>query len=348
MLQLARSRAFHPGGCANRRNAMTARNACSVGVAAAAMLASVLPPGPAQAQEKYPERSIRLMIPFPAGGGTDVMGRHWEAKISPLLGQQLIVDNKTGAGGAIGAAEVARARPDGYTLLLGTSSTHVINPLTMENLPYDAVKSFAPITVLAISTYLMVAHPSVASSLPELIRRAKASPGKYSYGAVSGMAQFSAELFKKQARIDIVRVPYRMTGQNLQDLMGGQIPLTSTILSVAAPHHRSGKLRILAVFGEKRSNALPEVPTAIECGVAGTAAYTFNVLFAPAGTPKPLIDLLYQTAARVTRDQGFQKSLDSLGIEPVTDSSPEKAAQLVKDEIAKWAPIVRATGMKMD
>ena len=323
-------------------------NAWSRGIAGTALLALGVAPLSGQTQERYPERSIRLVVPFPAGGGTDVMGRNLEAKLSPLLGQQLVVDNKTGAGGAIGAAEVARARPDGYTLLLGTSSTHVINPLSMENLPYDAVKSFAPITEIAISTYLIVAHPTIAGSLPELIKRAKASPGKYSYGGVSGMAQFSGELFRKLAKIDIVYVPYRITGQNLQDLMGGQIPLTSTILSVATPHHRSGKLRILAVFGEKRSNAVPEVPTGIEAGVAGMVAYTFNILFAPVGTPRPLIDRLYQAAAKVARDEGFQKLLDNLGIEPVMDSSPEKAAQLVKDEIAKWAPIVKATGMKIN
>ncbi len=327
---------------------MNRRNAWRTSLTSVALFALGLAPLPGQTQEKYPERSIRLVVPFPAGGGTDVMGRILEARISSLLGQQLVVDNKTGAGGAIGAAEVARARPDGYTLLLGTSSTHVINPLTMENLPYDAVKSFAPITVLGISTYLIVAHPSVAASLPELIRRAKASPGKYSYGAVSGMAQFSAELFKKQARVDLLHVPYRITGQNLQDLMGGQIPLTSTILSVATPHHRSGKLRILAVFGAQRSSAVPEVPTAIETGVQGMIAYTFNVLFAPAGTPRTIIEQLHQAAAKVTRDEGFKKSLDNLGIEGVTDSGPEKAAQLVKDEIVKWAPIVKATGMKVN
>lgn len=327
---------------------MNSRNAWRAGLTSVALFALGLAPLPGQTQEKYPERSIRLVVPFPPGGGTDIMGRTLEARISSLLGQQLVVDNKTGAGGAIGAAEVARAKPDGYTLLLGTSSTHVINPLTMENLPYDAVKSFAPITVLGISTFLLVAHPSVAASLPELIRRAKASPGKYSYGAVSGMAQFSAELFKKQATVDIVHVPYRITGQNLQDLMGGQIPLTSTILSVATPYHRSGKLRILAVYGAKRSTAVPEVPTAIETGVQGMIAYTFNVLFAPMGTPRPIIEQLHQAAAKVTRDESFKKSLDNLGIEGITDSSPEKAAQLVKDEIAKWAPIVKATGMKIN
>ena len=312
--------------------------------------AFLIAPGVSSAQDtaKYPVRPIRLVVPFPPGGGTDIMGRNLEGRIGQLLGQQVVVDNRTGAGGAIGSAEVARAKPDGYTLLLGTSSTHVINQLAMDNLQYDAVKSFAAINMLGIGTYVIVAHPSVASSLPELIRRAKASPGKYSYGAVSGMAQMSGELFKQKAGVDILHVPYRLTGQNLLDLMGGQIPLTSTVLSVATPHHRSGKLRIVSVFAAKRSSAVPEVPTALEGGVAGMIAYTFNILFAPAGTARPVIDQLYQATAKVVRDEGFQKSAEGLGIEPITDSSPEKAAQVVKDEIAKWAPVVKATGMTVN
>lgn len=305
-------------------------------------------PACVQAQEKFPNRALRLVVPFPAGGGTDVMARQLEARLAPLLGQPVVVDNKTGAGGAIGSNEVARAKPDGYTLLLGTSSTHVINPLTMDNLSYDAVKSFAPIAILGIGTYAIVAHPTIAKSLPELIKRLKASPGKFSYGAVSGMAQMSGELFKKQAGVEMLHVPYRLTGQNLLDLIGGQIPLTSTVLSVATPHHQSGKLRILSVFAEKRSSAVPEVRTAIEDGVPQMVAYTFNVLFAPAGTPRTTVDQLAQAAAQVTRDDVFQRAVEKLGIEPIVDSTPEKASQLIKSELAKWARIVRATGMKIN
>lgn len=325
----------------------TARH-LALGAIGAAAVALVAISAPAHAQDKYPSRAIRLVVPFPAGGGTDVMGRNLEARLSAALGQPVVIDNKTGAGGAIGSAEVARAKPDGYTLLLGTSSTHVINQLAMDNRAYDAVKSFSPVTILGIGTYVIVAHPTIAKTLPELIRRLKANPGKFSYGAVSGMALFSGELFKKQAGVDMVHVPYRLTGQNLLDLTSGQIPLTSTVLSVATPHHRSGKLRILSVFAEKRSSAVPEVPTAKEDGIPQMVAYTFNVLCAPANTPGQIIDQLHQAAQKVVRDDGFQKAVEKLGIEPITDSNPDKAAQLIKDEIAKWAPIVKATGVKMN
>lgn len=303
---------------------------------------------PVHAQDKYPSRAIRLVVPFPAGGGTDVMGRNLESRLAAIMGQPVVIDNKTGAGGAIGSSEVARAKPDGYTLLLGTSSTHVINPLAMDNLTYDAVKSFSTVTILGIGTYVVVAHPTIAKNLPELIKRLKASPGKFSYGAVSGMALFSGELFKKEAGVDMLYVPYRLTGQNLLDLMSGQIPLTSTVLSVATPHHRSGKLRILSVFAEKRSSAVPEVPTAMEDGIPQMVAYTFNVLCAPANTPAQIIDQLHQATQKIVRDEGFQKAVENLGIEPITDSDPKKAAQLVRDELAKWAPIVKATGVKMN
>jgi tripartite-type tricarboxylate transporter receptor subunit TctC len=303
---------------------------------------------PTQAQEKYPSRAIRLVVPFPPGGGTDVMGRNLEMRLAAILGQPVVIDNKTGAGGAIGASEVARAKPDGHTLLLGTSSTHVINQLAMDNIAYDAVKSFAPVTILGIGTYVIVAHPTIAKTLPELVRRLKASPGTFSYGAVSGMALFSGELLKKQAGVDMLHVPYRLTGQNLLDLTSGQIPLTSTVLSVATPHHRAGKLRILSVFAEKRSSAVPEVPTAIEDGIPQMVAYTFNVLCAPVNTPGAIIEVLHQATQKVVRDVGFQKAIMNLGIEPITDSDPKKAAQLVRDELAKWAPIVKATGVKMN
>ena len=327
---------------------MTQKRSGGIAGALAVVALAALYPIPATAQEKYPVRSIRLVVPFPPGGGTDIMGRNLESRMGRLLGQQVVVDNRTGAGGAIGAAEVARARADGYTLLLGTSSTHVINQLAMDNRQYDAIASFAPVNMLGIGTYVIVSHPSVAQALPELIRRIKASPGKYSYGAVSGMAQMSGELFKQRAGVDILHVPYRLTGQNLTDLMGGQIPLTSTVLSVATPPHRSGKVRIIAVFAGKRSAAVPDVPTALEVGVPGMIAYTFNILFVPAATPQSIVEQLHQVTAKVVRDEGFQNSADSLGIEPVIDSSPEHAARVVKDEIAKWAPIVRATGMMVN
>ena len=328
---------------------MNRRAALGFSLASATVLALGLPPLPVQAQGRYPERSLRLVVPFATGGGTDIMGRRFGAKITPLLGQQVLIDNKTGAGGAIGTGEVARAKPDGYTLLIGTTSTHAINPLTVENLSYDPVKDFTPIAVLGIGPFAIAVHPTVASSLQDLITRVRANPGKYSYGStgLGGIVHLAGELFKKQAGgLDMVHVPYRGSGQSVQDLIAGQIPTAITAFSSVMPYHRSGRVRILAAFSEKRSYAAPDIPTAIELGVPRMVAYTFNVLLAPAGTPRPIIDQLYRATMKVMGDEAFQKDLDSLAIEPVIDSSPEKAGQLIKDEIAKWAPIVKATNMK--
>lgn len=329
---------------------MDGPNALSFGLVIATVLTLGLPPLPAQAQGQYPERPIRLVVPFAPGGGTDIMGRRFGAKITPLLGQQVVIENKGGAGGTIGTAEVARAKPDGYTLLVGTSSTHAINPTAMENLPYDPVKDFAPIAVLGIIPMVIAIHPSVpAKTLREFVARVKASPGKYSYGSagMGSINHLAGELFKKQAGgLDIVHVPYKGAGAALLDLVAGQIPIGMVTVSSATAHHRSGKVRILATFGEKRSNAAPDIPTAVELGVPGMLAYTFNVVLAPVATPKPIIDRLYQATMKVMTDEAFQKDLESLSIDPVTDSSPEKATQFIKDELAKWAPIIKATGTK--
>ncbi len=329
---------------------MNRRNVLGFGFASAAVLILGLPSLPVQAQGKYPERSIRLVIPFAPGGGTDIMGRRFGAKITPLLGQQVVVENKGGAGGTIGTAEVARARPDGYTLLVGTSSTHAINPSAMDNPPYDPVKDFAPIAVLGIVPMVIAVHPIVAGSLQELIKRVRASPGKYSYGSagMGSINHLAGELFKKQAgALDIVHVPYKGAGAALLDLVAGQIPVGMVTVSSATVLHRSGKVRVLATFGEKRSNAAPDIPTAVELGVPGMLAYTFNVVLAPVATPKPIIDRLYQATVKVMTDEAFQKDLESLSIDPVTDSDPEKAAQFIKAELAKWAPIIKATGTKV-
>jgi len=321
-------------------------NRFGVGLAVATLVA--LPSSQTYAQSRYPDRPIRIVIPFSPGGGTDIMGRKLGAAYTAVFGQSAIVDNKAGAGGTIGTAEVARAKPDGYTLLIGTSSTHTMAPLTMDNLTYDPVKSFTNIAVLGFGPYLIAVHPTVAQNLPELIKRVKARPGKYSFGStgIGGMVHFSGELFKKQAGdLDIVHVPYKGTGQSVQDLIAGHIPIVITAVSSAMPHHRSGRLRILAVFNERRSKAAPDIPTAVELGLKGMLAYTINVLCAPADTPRSVVDQLFRTTVQVM-DDAFQKDLVNLGIEPAPDTSPDKATQLIKDEIEKWAPIVRATDMK--
>ena len=330
---------------------MDGPNALGLGLVIATVLTLGLPPLPVQAQGKYPERPVRLVISFAPGGGTDILGRRFGAKITPLLGQQVVIENKAGAGGTIGSAEVARAKPDGYTLLIGTSSTHAINPSAMDNPPYDPVKDFAPIAVLGIIPMVIAVHPSVpANTLRGLVARVKASPGKYSYGSagMGSINHLAGELFKKQAGgLDIVHVPYKGAGQALLDLVAGQIPIAVVTVSSATAHHRSGKVRILATFSGKRSNAAPDIPTAVELGVPEMLAYTFNVVLAPAGTPKAVIEQLHKATMKVMSDEAFQKDLEGLSIEPVTDSNPEKAAQFIKDELAKWAPIIKATGTKV-
>ena len=299
----------------------------------------------AWAQEKYPDRPVRLVIPFAPGGQTDIMGRRLAAKATPLLGQQVIIDNRAGAGGTTGSAEVARAKPDGYTLLLGTSSSHAINPTAMEKIPYDAVRDFAPISVLGTVPMSIVVHPSIpARDLRGLVAQVKAHPGQYSYGhtGVGGINHLGGELFKLQAgKLDIVAIPYKSSGLALQDLMGGHVPMTISTLSSAITPHRDKRVRILAVASEGRSHAAPDIPTAIEAGVPGMVAYTFNVILAPAGTPAPVIDRLYKTAAAIMADDVFVKDLIGLGVDPITNSTPPMAAEFIKKEIARWAPVIK-------
>ena len=314
----------------------------------ASMLSAVLAPALVWAQGKFPERPVRIVIPFAPGGNTDIMGRRFAAKLAPAIGQNAVVENKAGAGGNIGAAEVARAKPDGYTLLIGTSSTHALNPLTMENVPYDPIRDFSPVAVLGVSHMVIAVHPSVAKTLPELIKRIKAAPGKYAYGS-SGMRtniHLTGELFIRQAGgIDLVHVPYKGGGLAVQETVAGQVPVVMTAISSAAPYHQSGRLRVLAVFAQTRSKVLPDVPTAVELGMPGMLSSSLNVLFGPGATPRAIVDYLYHAAISVVRDPSFQKDLDNLGMDAVPDGTPEKATQMIRDEIAKWSPIVKATGM---
>jgi tripartite-type tricarboxylate transporter receptor subunit TctC len=311
------------------------------------MLACALPPA-AHAQGKFPERAIRLVVPFPPGGGTEIMGRRLATRLAASLGQPVVIDIRTGANGSIGTAEVARAKPDGYTLLMGTTSTHSINPLTLEQRLYDPVKDFIHIALLGTSAFSVVVHPSVAASLPELIKRVKAAPGRYSYGSsgTGGSTHLAGELFKRLAgNLDIVHVPYRGSAQSITDLIGGQIPIVMSGFSSVIPFHRSGKVRILAAFNEKRVSFAADIPTALELGVKGMVAYTFNGFFAPAGTPDAIIDQLNRATLKIMSEEAFQKELENLGIDAVTDSTPASANQFIRDELAKWAPVVKAAGL---
>ncbi|MBI1988468.1 MAG: tripartite tricarboxylate transporter substrate binding protein [Betaproteobacteria bacterium] len=328
---------------------MKRRDVLGFGLAITATLALGLPPLAARAQGKYPERPIRLVIPFSPGGNTDVVGRLFAAKMTLTLGQQVFVENKAGASGAIGSLDVARARPDGYTLLVGVASTHVINPLT-EKLPYDPVKDFTPINMFSVTPQALGVHPTIATSLPELIKRVKAKPGEYAYGScgLASICHLAGALFIRQTGgLEMIHVPYKGSGQSVQELIGGQIPMVFGTTTSMVTHHRSGRLRMLAVFNEKRSAAEPSVPTAIELGVPDAVAYTFTLLLAPAGTPKPVIEHLQQATSKTMSDVPFQKNLERLTVDPVTDSNPETAARFIKSELVKWAPIIKASGIKV-
>ena len=323
-----------------------ARNIALCAVAAVSSLSAA--PAAAQA-ERYPERPVRLVAPFAAGASTDLAARRFALAMSPLLGQQVFVDNRTGGAGSIGTAEVARAKPDGHTLVFGTVSTHVLNQLMMKNVPYDPLKDFAHVALIGLNTSSLAVHPTIASTLPDLIKRVKAMPGTYSYGSSGqgSILHLAGELFKLQAGgLDMVHVPYRGSGNSVTDVISGQIPMGIMALGTSIPHHRAGKLKVVAAFSEKRSKVAPDIPTAIEQGVPKMVSYSCVLLAAPAGTSKAAVDQLHQATMKVLNDEAFQKDLLVSGFDPVTDSNPQKAALFIRDELAKWAPIVKATGMQ--
>jgi len=311
-----------------------------------AALPLLLGPSVPRAQEKYPERPIRLVSPFAPGASTDAAARRFASVLAPLLGQSVYVDNRAGGSGSIAAAEVARAKPDGHTLIFGTVSTHVLNVLTVKNVPYDPLKDFANIALLGTNTSSLAVHPTIAKTLPELIQRIKSMPGKFSYGSSGqgSILHLAGELFKQQAGgLDMVHVPYRGSGNSVVDVISGEVPMGVMALGTAIPHHRAGKLKVVAAFSEARSRVAPDIPTAIEQGVPKMVSYSCVLLAAPGGTPKPVVDQLYQATMKIVNDAAFQKDLLVIGFDPVIDSSPQKTAQFIRDELAKWAPLVKIT-----
>jgi tripartite-type tricarboxylate transporter receptor subunit TctC len=305
----------------------------------------------AWSQGRYPERPIRLVVPFAPGGETDLIGRLWAQRVAPLLGASIVVDNRAGAGGALGSSEVARAKPDGYTLLSGQTTTHVINPIAMDKPPYDPLKDFVPIGILGTTPTVILVHPSVsARSLQELVALAKATPGKLSYGSAGAgtITNLTGELFKlKGGGLDIQHIPYKGAGPGLQDLIAGHLPMFTPILSSSVlAFHRSGKLRILAINSDSRNKAAADIPTAIESGLADMRVQVFNGIFAPAGTPRAIVDALHQATVKA-KAETLRADLEKAGADMV-DSDPEKAAAFIRDEIARWTPVVKASGFRIE
>jgi len=309
----------------------------------AGILTLILAAGSVQADENYPARPIRLIIPFAAGGGTDIIGRKFAARASVALGQNFIPDNRAGADGIVGTSEAARAKADGYTLLFGTTSTHVLSPAAMANPPYDATRDFAQIALLATVPMFIATNPSLpVRTLNDLIALARAHPDKLSYGSGASINHLAAELLKsKVPGLKIQHVPYKGSGQSVQDLVGGHIPMVVATYSSLSGNYKAGRVRVVAVLANSRSIAAPEIPTAIEAGVRAVAVSS-NIVSAPARTSRAIIDVVHRATLMIARDLAFQKELADLGHEPVTDSSPEKAERFIRDEIVKWTPILKA------
>jgi tripartite-type tricarboxylate transporter receptor subunit TctC len=318
--------------------------------AGASLAAAMLVPA-AVADERYPNRPIRLIVPRSSGGVVDVVTREWSEKVRTTLGASF-VENIGGGGGRIGAMAAARARPDGYTLLLGTTSELVLNPVLAPQ-PYDPVKDFTAIMIMSVSTEIIAVHPSVpAHDLKELVAYAKANPGKLNYGSAGAgsVSNLVGELFKQIAGLpDIVHIPYKGGNAALSDLIAGQITISTPAISGSVIDlHRAGNIRVLAVTSEQRLAAAPDLPTGIEQGFPGLVTQLFVGLFAPAGTPQPILDQIERATRGAMQDNDLQAKLTAAGFETVTDSSPAKAAQYLQAEITRWTPVLKASGMKAE
>ena len=303
----------------------------------------------AQAQG-YPNKPVRIIVPYPAGGTTDIIARVAAQQLGERLKQPFVVENKGGANGAIGSAEVARAPADGYTLLMGTASTHGINSAVYKSLPYDAVKDFAPVTIVASTPNIIAVHPSVpARNLQELLALAKAQPGKLNYGSTSlgGSPHMSAELLKMMAHIDMLHVPYKGAAPMLTDLMGGQVQVGFDNLPSTINFVRSGKVRAIAVTTAQRWPGAPEIPTVAESGVPGYEVSGWFGLLAPAGTPPAVLKTIQQAIAEAVKQPEVNKQMLDLGALPVANT-PEAFAALVQADVAKWREVVKTTGVKLD
>jgi len=306
--------------------------------------------GPAFAQDKWPQKPITYIVPFPPGGTTDILARAIAVKLGPALGTTIVVENKPGAGGNIGSDFVAKAKPDGYTILGGTISSHAINPSIYPKMPYDAVKSFQPITLIGTNAnVLVVGAASPYKTVQDVIAAAKAKPGSISFASAgNGTSQhLSGELFKSLAGISMEHVPYKGSGPAIQDVMAGHVPLMFDTTVVAAPHIQSGKVRALAVTSTKRVGSLPGVPTMAEAGVKGYEIVSWQGVFAPAGTPKEIVQRLNAEIVKILKMPDMRERLAGLGLDPV-GNTPDEFAAFQQAEIARWAKLVKEAKITAD
>ena len=300
--------------------------------------------------QPYPSKPVRLVLPYPPGGGSDTIGRPLAQKMSESLGQQIVVENRGGASGNIGMEYVARAAPDGYTLVFALTAQLAVNPALFQKLPYDPVRDFAPISLLGSGGYILVVHPSLpAKSVKELVALAKARPGQIAYsssGNGSG-GHLAAELLNHMAGIKMLHVPYKGGGPALVDLLAGQVQLLFATQLASWQHIQAGRIRALASSTAKRPSSLPDLPTVAESGLPGYDAGVWYGLLAPAGTPREIVTRLNGEVTRVLAQPDYRKLLVNNTIEPV-GGAPEQLGQYIKSELAKWAKVVKDAGVHVD
>ena len=300
--------------------------------------------------QAWPAKPIKYVVPFAPGGTTDILARTIGEKLALALGQPVVIENKPGAGGGVGADFTAKAAPDGYTIMGGTISTHAINASLYDKLPYDPVKDFVPITLLARVPNMLVVNPAVpAKNVTELIALLKANPNKYTFASSgNGTSQhLSGELFKAMAGVDMQHIPYKGSPPALQDVVGGQVTMTFDNITTALPLAKAGRLRALAVTTATRSAVAPEVPTLAESGLPGFEVGSWQGVFAPSGTPPDIVKRLNTEIVKILNLPDVKEKLTGLGAEPVGNTSEEFAA-MVKSEVVKWADVVKKSGAKVD
>ena len=317
-------------------------------IGAIALAAATLSLG--AAAQAYPTKPITIVVPFSAGGTTDILARLVGQYLTTELGQPVVVDNKAGAGGNIGGALAAKAPADGYTLFMGTVGTHAINAALYKKMPFDPIKDFAPLSRVANVPNLLVAHPSQPfKTVPEMIAYAKANPGKINFGSPGNGASphLSGELFKSMAKVELTHIPYKGSAPAVSDLLGNQIAIMFDNMPSVIPHVRSGKLRAIAITTAKRSPELPDVPTIAEAGVPGYEAVSWFGLFAPAATPKPVLDKLSTALSKVLANPEVQKKISAQGGETVNET-PAQFAAFIRSETTKWGKVVKESGATVD
>ena len=316
-------------------------------LAALACAAATFQPVSASAQA-WPSKPIRLMVPFPPGGSTDIVARIVAQKLGERLGQSIVIENRGGGGGTIGTAQLAKAAPDGYSLGVASTSTHVVAPSVYAKLDYDPVKDFAPISLMAVSPYLLVVHPSLpAKTLTEFIALAKAQPGKFNYASagIGSTTHLAMEMLKSAADIQVLHIPYNGNGPAGGAVMGGQVEALFGSLPSVLPHAKSGRVRALAVGTPIRSPSLPDVPTVAESGYPGFDASIWLAFVAPAGTPQPIIDRLNKEVVALVGTAEMREAIAKAGAEPIS-STPAELATTIRDGVARYAQIIKAAGIK--